>query len=83
MKILIIDKDITSCYYYMVLMETLSNSVLLALNGKMAKDLISCIDFDIIISDIYFPDVNGITLMEDLMNIRPEAILIIQTSNVF
>src|ERR1051325_4177524 len=55
-------------------------SVETAANGKLALDLIRDKAFDLVISDVRIPDMNGIELLEQVRASSPETLVIMLTA---
>ncbi|OJU37267.1 MAG: hypothetical protein BGN96_04035 [Bacteroidales bacterium 45-6] len=64
-SILVVDDEIGICEYIKQILPE-SYHVIFAMNGKEALSILSQQDFDIVISDVMMPEMDGITLCEKI-----------------
>ena len=78
-KILIIDDEPDIRDLYKSYIEDLDYNVTEAQNGQEAFELASKTTYDIYVTDILMPEMNGVEFMKVLKMIDPEAIVIMIT----
>jgi CheY-like chemotaxis protein/two-component sensor histidine kinase len=71
-RILAIDDEPDSLELLRFILENAGAEVQTAINGTVALDLISQFDFDLLISDIAMPDINGHELIQQIQILYPE-----------
>lgn len=54
-------------------------SVSTALNGRQALALVNCSSFSVVISDLRLPDINGVELLERVLEVDPDVVFVIMT----
>lgn len=54
-------------------------SVSTALNGRQALALVNCSSFAVVISDLRLPDINGVELLERILEIDPDVVFVMMT----
>ncbi len=54
-------------------------SVSTALNGRQALALVSCSSFSVVISDLRLPDINGVELLEKVLEVDPDVVFVMMT----
>ena len=79
LKILIVDDDDLICQTLNDIFEEKGYHIEVAKNGQIAKDKTNLIPFTIFLIDFKLPDINGINLIKDLKEIRPDGIFFIIT----
>jgi PAS domain S-box-containing protein len=72
MRILAIDDEPDSLELLRFMLENAGAEVQTASNGAIALDLISQFDFELLVSDIAMPDLNGHELIEQIQTLYPE-----------
>ena len=77
-KILIVDDEAPSREALVLLLKNADSDVMGAGSGKEAFDLLAENDFDIIITDLFLPDLDGIDILKQVKSVSPamEVILI-------
>ncbi len=75
-RILVIDDEESICNLFKKLLTGAGYEVLTALNGKEAIDLCNEIFFDLIITDIFMPEVDGLEFIREIRSSRPSAKII-------
>lgn len=77
-KILIVDDEAPSREALVLLLKNADSDVMGAGSGKEAFDLLGENDFDIIITDLFLPDLDGIDILKQVKSVSPamEVILI-------
>jgi len=65
-KVLVIDDEPEICEYLREILESIPYDVTTTQKGRDALRLISELDFDIIISDVRLPDLDGVSILEHL-----------------
>ncbi|MDW7682417.1 MAG: response regulator, partial [bacterium] len=79
-KILIVDDDEILRESLSVVLQNRGYQCIQASNGRIAFELISGQEFDVVISDIEMPELNGIALMERANELQPRLPFIIITA---
>ncbi len=69
-KILVVDDDIQFLGYLKVILENAGYSVETAANGEEGLRVLKQEDFDLLITDIVMPVVDGISFLDEIMNER-------------
>lgn len=54
-------------------------SVSTALNGRQALALVSCSSFSVMICDLRLPDINGVQLLEKVLEVDPDVVFVMMT----
>jgi two-component system LytT family response regulator len=81
MKILIVDDEILALQRLETMLKKIGCYEIVATNdGKEAIELLRDIYFDILITDIEMPDLNGIDLAKSIAEISPDTYIIFQTA---
>ena len=78
-KILIVDDDDTLRETLMIYLSSKNFECYEAINGKIAYEMMQKEDYDIVISDIEMPEMNGIELLKKATDICPTTMFIIIT----
>jgi DNA-binding NtrC family response regulator len=50
-------------------------------NGKVAKDLISKLDLDVILTDLAMPDADGIEVLKHAREVSPQSLIVLMTAH--
>lgn len=79
-RLLIVDDDAESCAVVAEAMRTEGYDVSTSQGGQAALALAGTQVFDVVISDIRMPDLNGLDLMRDLRQINPDISVILMTA---
>jgi two-component system response regulator AtoC len=79
-RLLVVDDDAESCAVVAEAMRTEGHEVSTAQGGQAALRLAETRVFDVVISDIRMPDLNGLDLMRDLRQIHPDISVILMTA---
>ncbi len=79
-KILIVDDEKSICEILFIMLEKHQHIVKVAYDGETAKEYIAYNNFDMVISDIRLPDINGIELLEFIKKYSPETDVILITA---
>lgn len=61
-------------------LEQQGHEVMLAYDGEMGKKLALSRDFDLIITDIILPKINGLDLCKDIRAVKPDALILMLTA---
>lgn len=80
-RILIADDESRICDSLKFLLERHEYEVKTASNGKQALDIINNKEFDLFLLDIGLPEMNGLELMEQIINKVPDALVVMMTGN--
>ncbi|GBE38896.1 sporulation initiation phosphotransferase F [bacterium BMS3Bbin08] len=80
MKILIVDDDIHIQRLYKEELEEEGYEIVVAGTGQDALDLFVKEDPDIVTLDILMPDINGITLLRKMKELKPRIPVIMSTA---
>ena len=78
-RILIVDDEKTLCSVFKAGLLESGYDCETALNGKAALELIKSESFDMMITDIIMPGMDGFELTEQVKKIKPDIIVIIMT----
>ena len=78
--ILIVDDEPSMREFLRILLEKDGHAVHTAANGIAAIDLVGGYDFDLIISDIRMPGMNGLELLAEAKKLKPELPVIMITA---
>jgi YesN/AraC family two-component response regulator len=73
------DQDFTQ--HFTQLLSTFFTNITTAANGKIALDLYKKHSYDLVISDIIMPEMNGIELCRAIKEINHEQIIIISSAH--
>jgi DNA-binding NtrC family response regulator len=79
-SILIIDDEKSICEILQMMLQQYDHKTKYALSGEEAKVLLANEYFDVIISDIRLPDINGIDLLEFVKKYSPDSEIILITA---
>ena len=79
-KILIVDDDISTLSMIQIMLESQNYQVSVAYDGCQALKIIQSEDFDLIITDLKMPRMNGIELLKEVKANYPEIEVIITTA---
>jgi len=79
-KILIVDDEKSICEILSIMLEKHNHIVKVAYDGDTAKEIIAYNYFDIIITDIRLPDINGIELLDFIKKYSPDSDVILITA---
>ncbi|MFQ5822913.1 MAG: sigma-54-dependent transcriptional regulator [bacterium] len=80
-KILVIDDEPTICSMLFEALSKKKYQVTLAENGKEALDQIKNKNFDLVITDLFLPDLNGMEILKTAKQIDPDLGLIMITAH--
>ena len=80
MKILVVDDDAHILKLYKIELEEDGYEVVTASNGQEAMELFEKEDPDLITLDILMPDVDGISLLRRMKEIKPRLPIIMSTA---
>lgn len=80
MNILLVEDDLRVSELIKKGLEEQGFTVTLAYDGLSAKYLFLCHDFDLIITDIILPEINGIALCKEIRMLKPELPIIMLTA---
>jgi DNA-binding NtrC family response regulator len=83
MNILYVEDDLEIQKFFGSLLQSLFNTVVIASNGleglNIFKDKVN--QFDFVISDIEMPEMNGLTMLEEIKKIEPKVPCILTTAH--
>lgn len=80
MNILLVEDDLRVSELIKKGLEEQGFTVTLAYDGLSSKNLFLCHDFDLIITDIILPEINGIALCKEIRMLKPELPIIMLTA---
>ena len=80
-KILVVDDDETTLYILSKLLKRSFKTVTSAINGKDGLDKFKKDEFDIVLSDINMPELNGIDLCIELKKINKNIFVVAATAH--
>lgn len=80
MNILLVEDDLRVSELIKKGLEEQGFTATLAYDGLSAKNLFLCKDFDLIITDIILPEINGIALCKEIRMLKPELPIIMLTA---
>jgi DNA-binding response OmpR family regulator len=80
MKILVVDDDDHILKLYKLELEEEGYAVTTAANGKEAMEKFEQDDFNLVTLDILMPDVDGITLLRKMKELKPRMPIIMSTA---
>src|SRR5210317_862105 len=80
MKILIVDDDAHILELYKVELQEEGYDVTTAASGKEAMEKFEQDEFDLVTLDILMPDVDGITLLRKMKELKPRMPIIMSTA---
>lgn len=80
MNILLVEDDLRVSELIKKGLKEQGFTVTLAYDGLSAKNLFFCHDFDLIITDIILPEINGIALCKEIRMLKPELPIIMLTA---
>ena len=80
MKVLIVDDDSHILQLYKVELEEEGYEVVTASTGKEAMEVFEKVDPDLVTLDILMPDIDGITLLRKMKELRPRMPIIMSTA---
>ena len=79
-RVLIVDDDISTLSMIQIMLESQDYQVTVAYDGQQALEVIQSEDFDLIITDLKMPRMNGIELLKEVKANYPEIEVIITTA---
>ena len=79
-NILVVDDELSIREFFSIMLKKEGYEVSLSSNGKEALKVIKKQTFDMVISDIKMPEMSGIELLREVMNINPNLIVIMITA---
>jgi DNA-binding NtrC family response regulator len=79
-RLLVVDDDAESCAVVAEALRAEGYRVETALDGSAALALATAQPFDVVIADIRMPDVDGLTLLQQLRRLAPETSVILMTA---
>ena len=80
-RILIVDDDESDRLFERAILEDQGHTLLFAKDGEAALKAYRDSDIDLVVTDLYMPEVNGLRLIKQLKTMDP-AVLIIAASGV-
>ncbi|QYN49501.1 response regulator transcription factor [Apibacter sp. ESL0432] len=80
MNILLVEDDLRVSELIKKGLQEQGFTVTLAYDGLSVKNLFLCHDFDLIITDIILPEINGIALCKEIRMLKPELPIIMLTA---
>lgn len=80
MKVLIVDDDTHILQLYKVELEEEGYDVVTASTGKEAMEVFEKVDPDLVTLDILMPDIDGITLLRKMKELKPRMPIIMSTA---
>jgi DNA-binding response OmpR family regulator len=80
MKILVVDDDAHILKLYKIELEDEGYNVVTASNGKEAMERFEAEDPDLVTLDILMPDIDGISLLRRMKELRPRTPIIMSTA---
>lgn len=78
-KILIVEDDVAFCTMLKTFLEKKGFDVDTSYSGKEAKNQFDSVTYDIILTDVRLPDVDGLQLLADIKKASPQCQVIIMT----
>ena len=81
-QILVVDDNIDNCQLLQDLLTGVGFGVVRAINGVEAVELFNCHEIDLILMDIYMPEMNGIDAAKAILAKEPEAKIIATTASM-
>jgi DNA-binding NtrC family response regulator len=75
-QILVIDDDPNIRALLVEVLKASGHHIVEAANGQEAMQIATVLDFDLVITDLVMPDVEGLELIQWLRKVRPEARII-------
>ncbi|MBD3383201.1 MAG: response regulator, partial [candidate division Zixibacteria bacterium] len=79
-NILVVDDDNLVNEFVTETLKRLNYSVSSATSGAEALEMIESRDFDLVLSDVRMPEMDGITLLEKIKSITPDTVVVIVTA---
>jgi PAS domain S-box-containing protein len=79
--VLIIDDDAAVCYALGSLLEAEGHTVVTAQSGKDAVKLLQSRQFDVVLTDLVMPEMDGLQTMEALKDLDPDLEVIVLTGH--
>ncbi len=79
-KILVVDDELTSITILRKVLEDAGHRVTTVSNGNMAMEKIKEFKYDIMLTDLNMPGMNGVELTEQAVKIEPDMIVILITA---
>ncbi len=80
LSILIVEDDGPSRFYIQTVLKSIAGKVFTAENGALGLEIYKAHHFDIIVSDIGMPIMNGLDMSEKIKEIDPKAQIILTTA---
>jgi DNA-binding response OmpR family regulator len=79
-RILVVDDDVHILKLYQVELEEEGFDVVTAGTGKEAMELFEKEDFDLVTLDILMPDIDGISLLRKMKELKPRMPIVMSTA---
>ena len=80
-RILIVDDERTLCESCASVLRYDGYNVSMASRGEEARDLLKRTKFDIVLLDLYLPEISGMRLLQTCLDAHPDTIVIMITGN--
>ena len=81
LRVLYVEDDLNICENYTKVFSELFGSVEVANNGKEGLQKYAETSFDIVLTDINMPQMNGIEMIRDILQNNPEQIIIVTSAH--
>ena len=75
-KILIVDWEEEERVYFWSVLEDAGHQLLFAADGQAALDVWSEKDVDLVLTELYLPELNGLRLIKELMARDPDGLIV-------
>jgi CheY-like chemotaxis protein len=75
-KILVVDWEEEERVYLWSVLENAGHELLFAADGQAALDVWRGKDVDLVITELYLPELNGLRLIRELMDRDPDALVV-------
>ena len=75
-KILVVDWEEEERVYLWSVLEDAGHELLFAADGQAALDIWRGKDVDLVITELYLPELNGLRLIKELMDRDPDALVV-------
>ena len=79
-KLLIVDDDAYVLAYLEALFSGDGYAVSTASSGSKALEMVHANDYDVVLTDLMMEDVNGLKLLEEVRNVKPDTAVILLTA---
>jgi DNA-binding NtrC family response regulator len=79
-RILVVEDESTLCRNIVRFLERDGFDVTPAGTGQAALDLLSTRHFDVVLSDLRLPDVDGLTVLDRVRSVSPDTVVLIMTA---